>query len=412
MDMKPMLVSEVIAKAEAELTAKEYSTHSKSALMITFRCFQDYACKCGELYYSSELNESFFSEFCARNSTKHPDQPWTKDTITRKRGALKRLEWIYKYGTIVKHGTKMSPPLPSHYSDIVSMFEAWQVKRNYAKNSKKASARTIRAFLDFIIGNDVGAVDRITADHISNFILTLRGHAGATLQGDLGRLRVFFRFLYLEELTPKNLADFVPAFHRGAQKLESNIWSQEELSKVLGSIDRNNGTGKRDYAAILLAADLGMRNSDIVALKLSDIKWELPCFIEFNQTKTKNVMTLPLPEHVGLAIIDYLKYGRPTTECQNLFVQHIPPYGEVTRFSSNFRNRVAAAGIERKNNRKYGLHSLRHTIATKMLKNGVQFDKIVPFLGHADENTLHVYLNYDIENLRQCALSFEQEVAK
>jgi site-specific recombinase XerD len=81
----------------------------------------------------------------------------------------------------------------------------------------------------------------------------------------------------------------------------------------------------------------------------------------------------------------------------------------MQNFSGVFCKRVSAARVEKKFNRKYGLHSLRHTVATRMLENGVEFDKIAPFLGHSDESTLHVYLNSDIEHLRQCALSFEPE---
>jgi len=407
---KQKLVSEVISEAASELSTKGYTTHSKSAMMITFRYFQDYANKCGELYYSPELNARFFNDFCAKTSTRRPNQPWTKETIKRKRGALKRLDWIYKYGTIVKRGQQMKAPLPLYFIEILSKFDKWQDKRNYSKKSKKATFRTVSPFIDFIIEHDVGTVEEITAIHVSNYILRLRGHAPTTMKGDLGRLRVFFKFLYNENLTSKNIVEYVPSFQYGSATRESNIWSKDELSKVLNSIDRSSAIGKRDYAACLFAVDLGMRISDIASLKLDDIRWEHPSCIEFTQSKTKYSMTLPLPERVGLAVIDYLKYGRPKTECQKIFVKHISPYDGIERFSAMFYQRVAESGIEKKFRRKYGLHSLRHTIATKMLEGGVEFDKIAPFLGHADFNTLHVYLNSDIEHLRQCALSFETEV--
>jgi hypothetical protein len=84
---------------------------------------------------------SFFNEYCEKTSTVYSNQPWTKETISRKRGALKRLDWMYKYGTIVKCGQKMLPPLPPYFADIMREFNKWQVKKNYAANTVIAHNR-------------------------------------------------------------------------------------------------------------------------------------------------------------------------------------------------------------------------------------------------------------------------------
>lgn len=55
----------------------------------------------------------------------------------------------------------------------------------------------------------------------------------------------------------------------------------------------------------------------------------------------------------------------------------------------------------------HGLHSLRASVATKLLAAGVNPDTIFSFLGHSDRESLNSYLRLDIENLRECALSFE-----
>lgn len=55
----------------------------------------------------------------------------------------------------------------------------------------------------------------------------------------------------------------------------------------------------------------------------------------------------------------------------------------------------------------HGLHSLRATVATKLLSADVSPDIIFSFLGHSDRESLGHYIRLDIENLRECALSFE-----
>lgn len=70
---------------------------------------------------------------------------------------------------------------------------------------------------------------------------------------------------------------------------------------------------------------LGIRVSDIRNMQFSNLKWDIGC-IEFKQTKTGDVVSLPLLEDVGWAIIDYLKHGRPISDSQNIFIRHIAPF--------------------------------------------------------------------------------------
>lgn len=73
--------------------------------------------------------------------------------------------------------------------------------------------------------------------------------------------------------------------------------------KLLDTVDRASLTGLRDAAFITIASELGMRNRDILNLKLSDFDWE-QCSVTFVQSKTGRVNTLPINEKTGNAIID------------------------------------------------------------------------------------------------------------
>lgn len=402
-------IFDLIEATKTECAAKGYTTRAKSEAHATFRQLIKYAYNHGEMYYTPDIGIRFLRDEWSYPVIEGEEQKWSESTIRYKLHTINLLDWMHKYGILPQCGTPFLAPLPSYYAKIAEFYTEWQIKKNYAENTVTAQNRAFRTFVDFLISKGITDVNKINGSHISDYAVTLRGHAAATMKGDLGRLRIFLKFLYLQGLTKKNMAEFVPNFHYGNVTRESHIWTKEELSLLLASIDRSSPTGKRDYAASMLAVNLGVRNVDISSLKLADIKWDVPSHIEFVQSKTKKALTLPLPEEVGMAIIDYLKYGRPKTECQNVFVRHIAPYDALCGFSGIFYQRVASAGIPKKINRKYGLHSLRHTVATRMLEGGVEFEKIAPFLGHADESTLHVYLNSDIEHLRQCALSFELE---
>ena len=88
------------------------------------------------------------------------------------------------------------------------------------------------------------------------------------------------------------------------------VWSEEQIEQLINSIDITTPIGKRDYAIILLGARLGLRIGDILSLTFNDIDWGKK-LITVTQNKTREPLSLPLPDDAGWAIIDYLKTGGP-----------------------------------------------------------------------------------------------------
>jgi site-specific recombinase XerD len=108
-----------------------------------------------------------------------------------------------------------------------------------------------------------------------------------------------------------------------------------------------------------------------------------------------------------LAIIDYLKNGRPETGCRCLFVKHVPPYGEINPATAHtiVSRYFEKSGIAIPQGKKHGPHALRHSLASSLLEGNVPLPVISEALGHTNTNTTGVYLKIDVENLRKCALS-------
>ncbi|MCC8103845.1 MAG: tyrosine-type recombinase/integrase [Clostridiales bacterium] len=88
------------------------------------------------------------------------------------------------------------------------------------------------------------------------------------------------------------------------------VWTEEQIEAIVHAVDTTTPVGKRDYAIVLLGARLGLRIGDILKLTLNDIDWNKKQ-LSIIQSKTREPLTLPLPEDVGWAVIDYLKNGRP-----------------------------------------------------------------------------------------------------
>lgn len=111
---------------------------------------------------------------------------------------------------------------------------------------------------------------------------------------------------------------------------------------------------------------------------------------------------------IGLAIIDYLKFGRPKCDNQNIFIKHNPTNHPCTASGmyNLVSNRLSRAGIVT-GERKRGPHALRHSLASRLLEENVPLPVISEILGHANSNTTATYLAIDIDKLRQCALEVQ-----
>ena len=103
------------------------------------------------------------------------------------------------------------------------------------------------------------------------------------------------------------------------------------------------------------------------------------------------MVTLPLPEDVGWAIIDYIKNGRPESSSAGIFTSHCPPYNDLTQYTNYVVKYLRKAGMYSKEGRRVGMHTLRRTLATSMLENDVPVTVIAQTLGHSD---LHSVGNY------------------
>lgn len=391
-------IKKLIAGANSVLN-EQYSNRSIEYIALVWREFQEFCDVKGYTRYTTSHKDEFISELSKRNP------PLKQSTMNRKTAPMKMLDLFAQKGTWEKGALNPLPELSSEFNDFLTVQDNLLVKNGRSESSRNTMRKGIRKVLQFFQTLGVTKLSEINESNISSYLLTLKGHAKSTVRGELSRLRMFLSYLYLLEYSADNLSIHVPRYNLGQTASIVKIWESDEIDKVLETVDCSSPKGKRDTAFITIAAELGVRSEDIRNLKLSDIDWEI-CSISFTQSKTRNPNTLPLSEKVGSAIIDYLRV-RPQTNCAYLFVNLIPPYDKMNTFNSAFQKYVQRSGVKIPHEAHHGLHSLRATLATKLLSANVSPDVIFPFLGHSDRESLGHYVRLDIDNLRECALSFE-----
>ena len=214
----------------------------------------------------------------------------------------------------------------------------------------------------------------------------------------------FLHWLYENHLIQQNIAIRIPSAKIVNQPNLPSVYSKEEVSRLLASVDRGNATGKRDYLVLVLASYLGMRSSDICNLRFENIDWESSC-INIVQIKTDQPLTLPLLPEVGNAIIDYLKYGRPQSDDTHVLLNISSPFSPM---QTSMIYQVATQAFRRAgidiSNRRHGAHSLRHSLASRMLEGQTAMPIISEALGHTETNSTMYYLRVDITSLKSCQM--------
>lgn len=268
--------------------------------------------------------------------------------------------------------------------------------------------RELMIFLKYLWSKKVIKLTKVTNEEIFNFINTLEKYSQSTKYNIVSKIRNFFKFMYDYRYTKMDLSLTIPRMKiNHNNKIPHTIWSSEEIHLILNAVDRTTDIGKRDYAILTIMSKLGIRFADIKNLKFENINWIMNT-ITFVQSKTNKLVTLPLLNDVGLALIDYIKYRRPNVNSKYIFLdENNQKISNKFRFYYTFQKYLKLANIDISNKKCTGAYSLRHSLATTLLQNRTSLSTISAILGHTDIDNTAIYLKVDISSLRECCLDLE-----
>lgn len=294
-------------------------------------------------------------------------------------------------------------PLFNEYADFLDSSELSVSTVNHYK-------RISVVFMDYLAQRKILSADQVTMDICNSYLKTLAGYSFKTIEQNVCGVRHFLRFLHS---SGKISVDHAEKIHMPSISKSARIpsaWQAEELKAMLAAIDRNSPTGKRDYAMIVLACVLGLRIGDIKNLRFKNFNWEEKK-LSIIQHKTHKPLSLPLPDAVGWAVIDYIKNGRPHYyESDVIFLKHMPPFdpiGDENHMQQQIIRYMRKAGIDQRRKKHSGFHSLRHSAGSMLLEMETPLPVITDILGHSDSDITAIYLKTDLQKLAECVLSPE-----
>jgi site-specific recombinase XerD len=361
----------------------------------------------GVRQYSLALSRSFlFDSYGVDITTRVDKAPLPSKTRT----AMSRLRILNDY---YLHGAIIAKPNNHIKTEAAMSAAARELLYGYVADSEKSEQSAygidsrrgrVRRFLVYLDSCSRGRVSSIDALVVTDYVKTLLPHHEKSIAADLVALRSFLRWLYREKRTETDWSLAVPKANRYNYPAIPSVWEKGEVSRVLESVDRASSVGKRDYVAFALAAKLGMRMVDIRFLRLCNLDFAGKK-ISFVQHKTGNATVFPMTDEIGWALADWLKNARPKS-CPHDYVLSLirPPFGQVYNLGTRLACHARSVGISIGGQKHHGMHSLRHTLASTLLEQGVALPLITDVLGHMDPKSTSVYLRCDIEGLRACAI--------
>lgn len=215
-------------------------------------------------------------------------------------------------------------------------------------------------------------------------------------------LRSFVRFLYQSEKVPVDLSSRITAPR--IYKLESlpQVLAWSEINRILESVDRSTTVGRQHYAILILLTTYGLRAGEVAGLRLQDIDWRTES-LRIRAGKTGRELHLPLMPEVGKAIISYLKSARPESKFREIFLLTCAPWTPITSNNVGYvvRRHIDLAKL---NPPRRGPHILRHSMATRLIRQGASLKEIGDLYGHRVPESTHIYTKTATENLREVAL--------
>lgn len=281
-------------------------------------------------------------------------------------------ELIEKYINYVLFERRLSKNTASSYKNDLDKFMLY-LKDNSINSFKKAEKRDITNYLEYLDNN------HITTSSIARKLTTIKN---------------FYTYLEKTEIVKKNITEGID--RPKLRKKLPEVLTIEEVDKLL-DINLNTAFDYRNKAMLELLYGTGLRISELLDLKLSDIDFE-NCIVRCMGKGSKERI-VPIGEYVIFYLNTYLEYRKVLLKNKKSDYLFLNSRGSrLSRFSffKILKQLLITKGIKKN----ISPHSLRHSFATHILEGGGDLRSIQELLGHSDISTTKIYTHISNKQIK------------
>lgn len=279
---------------------------------------------------------------------------------------------------------------------------------NYLLFEKKYSSNTINSYKEDLLkfqnycDNNKIKICKADKNDIQNYIQTLgKAMNMNSVSRNISTLKSFYKFLMLNKNATKNPLTSIK--NPKIKKALPKVLSEEEINTLL-DINLNNDFDYRNKAMLELMYSSGLRVSELINLKVNDVDLDDSVVRIFGKGSKERIV--PLSQYAVEALDDYINFyrGKLFKHGQNDFLflnNHGLP---MTR--QGFFKIIKKLAKEKEIKTDFSPHTLRHSFATHLLKNGADLRSIQELLGHSDVSSTQIYTHITNERLQNNYIEF------
>jgi integrase/recombinase XerD len=283
--------------------------------------------------------------------------------------------------------------------DVTAFRHYAAAERGMAANTVMAYSRDLERFTHWVAEGGLANYLKPSIRELSGYIAYMRekGLAPASIARHLVALKMFYRFLRLEERTHDNAVDLLSS--PVLWERIPHVLSPDAVAKLLAAPLAIDRFFLRDKALLETLYATGGRASEVVGLKLADVYLD-SAFCKCTGKGSKQRL-VPLGRKGIDALREYLSELRPRMTRTNPDA----PWVFVSRCGRAL-TRIMLWSLVKKYARRAGLngkispHTLRHSFATHLLAGGADLRTVQELLGHANIRTTQHYTHVDRERLK------------
>ncbi|MDP5104994.1 MAG: site-specific tyrosine recombinase XerD [Polaribacter sp.] len=275
-----------------------------------------------------------------------------------------------------------------------------KIERGLSKNTIDSYTRDLEKLILFLEENDI-SVTPISIDNsaIQQFNYEVAKKLNARSQARIiSGLRSFFDYLVFEDYRETNPTDLIEAPKIG-RKLPDTL-SEEEINELISAVDLSHPQGERNRTILETLYSCGLRVSELITLKISDLFFD-EGFIKVTGKGNKERF-VPIhynaQKYITIYINEIRNHLKPAKNFEDTLFLNRRSKG-LTRQMIFTILKDLAVKINLK--KKISPHTLRHSFATHLLKNGADLRAIQLMLGHESITTTEVYVHLDKSYLKE-----------
>lgn len=272
-----------------------------------------------------------------------------------------------------------------------------RIERGLANNSVRAYSRDLVRFSIFLKGRNISPLS-VSFEQITQYVSLLgKKLSTRSVARNISAIKTFFRFLAAEGKIEDNPARLLET-PRAAFRLPG-VLSLEEVERLLNQPDTTRPMGKRNRAMLEILYATGLRVSELVNLKISNINLEAGYLRTLGKGSKERIV--PMGDKAMDALKDYISLGRnhfaKGKDSPYLFLSSSCRPLSRQGFWKMIKKYGTRAGISKK----ISPHSIRHSFATHLLEAGADLRSVQVMLGHEDISTTQIYTHVSKAQLKK-----------